>query len=630
MIELSSFRYLYCPILHFVVQHIPGISVLNLNQQKILKLAMNSPLQTAFGSRIYIKLLQFVMVASILFPCVIFAQSYSVKILTDDLEKEQKEQLLNVLSVYRQRNSPYLTPDYIERLYLKGASELEKALQVFGYYKATITSTVNKEQESWAIEYTIIAGPAIKVRDLNIVITGSGRNDEAIRNWYKSFPIASGDTLNQQKYEQAKSSIRQVLQDYGYLDGQLTAHELRVSLINNSVDVVLHIHTGERYRFGDISFIQETFALSYLNGFLPFASGDYYQTSLLTELQKLLSQSGEFQKIEVTPQVDQTENQQIPVRVLLIPRKPRRYSIGIGYGTDTGARTRLGFQRRQITDTGHRADFDVFYSQIKTEFTANYYIPLKKPASDYFNINATRTIEDTDDLYRQTNSTSLSTVYALKTWERTLKLTYLDENYRIGQENDTSQLLIPSIGFRYIPTNLGKLDILQWRMNIEVKGADEAVLSDTTFVQNRFTLSSRLPLIPKVALLSRADVGWSNIKDFKLLPVSQRFFAGGDNSIRGYAYNSLGPEDANGDVVGGSHLLVGSVELQYAFKPNWDIATFIDAGNAFNEGHYETLKGAGFGFGYALPIGSLRVYAANALDKDGTPWRLHITVGAQW
>lgn len=576
------------------------------------------------------KLIRPIIVASLLLPCLVFAQPYSIKIVTDDLEKEQKDQLLNILSVHRQRNSPYLTPDYIERLYLKGASELEKALQVFGYYKATISSMINKEQPSWLIEYSINTGPPIRVRDLNIAITGSGRNDEAIRNWYKSFPIASGDTLNQQIYEQAKSSIRQVLQDYGYLDGQLTAHELRISLINNSVDVVLHIHTGERYRFGDISFIQDTFAPNYLNGFLPFTSGDYYQTNLLTELQKLLSQSGEFQKIEVTPQIDQTSNQQIPVRVLLVPRKPRRYSIGIGYGTDTGARTHLGFQRRQITETGHRADFDVFYSQIKTEFSANYDIPLRKPASDFFNINATRTIEDTDDLYRQTNSTSLSTVYALKTWERTLKLTYLDENYRIGQENDTSQLLIPSIGFRYIPTNLGKLDILQWRINIEIKGADEAVLSDTTFVQNRFTLSSRLPLIPKVALLSRADVGWSNIKDFKLLPVSQRFFAGGDNSIRGYAYNSLGPEDANGDVVGGSHLLVGSAELQYAIKTNWDIATFIDAGNAFNEGHYETIKGAGIGFGYALPIGSLRVYAGNALDKDGKPWRLHLTVGAQW
>ena len=591
---------------------------------------MNPALQNSPVLQLIDKSIRFFIVASLLVPCLVFAQPYSITIVTDDLKKEQKDQLLNILSVHRQRNSPYLTPDYIERLYEKGTSELKKALQVFGYYKATINSTINKEQTSWLIEYTINAGPAIKVGDLNIVITGSGRNDEAVRNWYQAFPLASGDTLDQQKYEQAKSSVRQILQDYGYLDGQLTAHELRISLTNNSADVVLHINTGDRYRFGDISFIQDIFALSYLNGFLPFASGDFYQTSLLTELQKLLSQSGEFQRIEVTPQIDQTTDQQIPVRVLLVPRKPKRYSIGIGYGTDTGARARLGFQRRQITATGHRADFDVFYSQVKTEFTANYYIPLKKPASDFFNLNATRTIEDTDDLYRQTNSTSLSTVYALKTWERTLKLTYLDESYRIGQEDETSQLLIPGIVFRYIPTSPGKLDVMQWRMNFEIKGADETVLSDTTFVQNRFTLNNRLPLIPKVALLSRADVGWSNTKDFKLLPVSQRFFAGGDNSIRGYAYNSLGPEDANGDVVGGSHLLVGSVELQYAFKPNWDIATFIDAGNAFNDGHYETLKGAGFGFGYALPIGSLRAYAANALDKDGNPWRLHITVGAQW
>ena len=586
--------------------------------------------QAVFVSKIASELIRYVLVICMLFPCIAVAQKYTVDLVTDDLKKEQKNQLLNVLSVHRQRNSPYLTPDYIERLYSKGASELKKALQVFGYYKADITSSINKELDIWVIKYEVKTGPAIKVRDLNVVITGSGRNEQTIREWYKTFPVASGDTLDQQVYEQAKTAIRQILLDYGYLDGKLTAHELRISLINNTADVVLHIDTGERYRFGDITFTQDTFASSYLNGFLPFTTGDYYQTTLLTELQRSLSQSGEFQKIEVTPQIDQTENQQIPVRILLVPRKPSRYSIGIGYGTDTGARTRLGLQRRQITNTGHRADFDVFYSQIKTEFTANYYIPLRKPATDYFNVNATRTIEDTDELYRQTNSTSLSTVYALKTWERTLKLTYLDENYRIGQENETSQLLIPSVGFRYIPTDKGKLDVMQWRLNIEVKGADEAVLSDTTFAQTRVTLNNRLPLIPKLALVSRADVGWSNIQDFELLPVSQRFFAGGDNSIRGYAYNSLGPEDANGDVIGGSHLLVGSVELQYAFKPNWDIATFIDAGNAYNEADNETFKGAGDGFGYALPVGSLRVYVANALDKESNPWRLHITVGAQW
>jgi len=573
---------------------------------------------------------RYVLAFCLLFPCIVFAQTYSVRIVTEDLDKEQKAQLLNVLSVYRQRNSPYLSPDYIEGLYVKGISELKKALQVFGYYKASISNSIKKDTEAWDIEYTINAGPATKVRNLDIVITGSGRNDEQIHSWYTTFPITSGETLNQQTYEQAKTAIRQVLLDNGYLDGKLTSHELRISLIDNAADIVIYVDTGERYRFGDIIFIQDTFTSSYLNGFLPFKTGDFYQTSLLTELQKQLSQSGEFQTIEITPQVNQAKDQQIPLRITLTPRKPQRYTIGLGYGTDTGARVRFGMQRRQITKSGHRSDFEIFKSQIKTEFTANYYIPLKKPATDYFNINATRTIEDTDDLYRLTNSTSISTVYALKRWQRTMKLTYLDETYEIGQIDDVSQLLIPSIAFKYLPDSAGKLDIPQWRLNIEVKGADEAALSDTTFVQTRFTLNNRLPLISRLALVSRADVGWSNIEDFTHLPISQRFFAGGDNSIRGYAYNSLGPEDEYGDVIGGSRLLVGSVELQYTLDTNWDIAAFTDAGNAFNKSGYEVRQGAGVGFGYALPVGSIRVYGATAVDQAGHPWRLHITVGAQW
>ena len=96
-----------------------------------------------------------------------------------------------------------------------------------------------------------------------------------------------------------------------------------------------------------------------------------------------------------------------------------------------------------------------------------------------------------------------------------------------------------------------------------------------------------------MSLVSRADVGWSDIDEFSVLPVSLRFFAGGDTSIRGYGYNTLGPENDNGDVVGGSHLLVGSVELQYKLTQAWDVAAFTDAGNAYNKNDLKVKQGAG-------------------------------------
>ena len=143
-------------------------------------------------------------------------------------------------------------------------------------------------------------------------------------------------------------------------------------------------------------------------------------------------------------------------------------------------------------------------------------------------------------------------------------------------------------------------------------------------------LGNRLKLLPDVALVSRVDVGWSWVEDFNELPVSQRFFAGGDLSVRGFDYNSIGPEDDNGDVIGGDRLLVGSAELQYQFSPNKDVAVFFDAGNAYTGSDFKIERGIGFGLGWSLPFGVLRAYVANAVSKPDNPWRMHLVVGADW
>lgn len=573
-----------------------------------------------------------VILFTISIPLVSLASPYNVEVKTTDLDDEKRNQLINNLSLIKQKNSPYLTPDYINSLYEKGASELQNGLRVFGYYKAEIKGSVNREVDPWEIQFDVKSGPALKIRNSDIDVSGVGKYDEVILAWRNSIAIKEGDVLNQKEYENEKSSIQQILQERGYFDGNITVHQLRISLEKYYADVVLHVTTGDRYKFGEIKFSlsQDIFDQSYLDGFSNIEKGEHFDAAKLSELQKLLSGSNEFQKVEVVPLLAETENHHVPVKITLIPRKAQRYSLGLGFGTDTGPRTRLGVQRRQLTRTGHRMEGEIFYSRLRTEFALDYYIPLAKPATDYFNINGSREIEDTDDTYRQTNSFSISTVYALQNWWRTITLTYLDEQFEIGNENDTAQLLIPAIGFRYVPLGKQSTRLIQWRFNVELRGAHEDAFSDTSFLQSNFTLKNRLNFHRHFSLVSRADVGWSAIEEFTLLPVSQRFFAGGDNSIRGFAYKSLGPTDESGDVVGGSRLLVGSLELQYMVAPKWDIAAFIDAGNAFDTDEITVEQGAGFGFGYLLPVGSIRAYAANALSKDGNPWRLHLTVGAEW
>jgi len=87
------------------------------------------------------------------------------------------------------------------------------------------------------------------------------------------------------------------------------------------------------------------------------------------------------------------------------------------------------------------------------------------------------------------------------------------------------------------------------------------------------------------------------------LPASQRFFTGGDRSVRGYRYASLGPADENGRVVGGKHLLTGSIEYEFPFAS------------------------AGIGLHWFLPVGTLRLDLASAFLDPDRPWRIHLSIG---
>ena len=117
--------------------------------------------------------------------------------------------------------------------------------------------------------------------------------------------------------------------------------------------------------------------------------------------------------------------------------------------------------------------------------------------------------------------------------------------------------------------------------------------------------------------------------EFDQLPPSERFFAGGDSSIRGYDIDSLGPVDASGQVIGGNKLGVISAEVDYYFTERWGFAVFVDSGNAFGgDGSSTGLQtGVGAGVRWRSPIGPIRVDIAHPLDDPSNNFRLHLRIG---
>ena len=128
-------------------------------------------------------------------------------------------------------------------------------------------------------------------------------------------------------------------------------------------------------------------------------------------------------------------------------------------------------------------------------------------------------------------------------------------------------------------------------------------------------------------IIFRGEVGTTWKDDFNALPPSVRFFAGGDTSVRGYEYESLGPTDTDGEVIGGSSLAVASVEYEHPIVPRWSVAAFVDSGDAFDDSSFETNTGVGVGFRWQSPLGPIRVDVAKPFDGDDRGARLHISLG---
>jgi translocation and assembly module TamA len=122
----------------------------------------------------------------------------------------------------------------------------------------------------------------------------------------------------------------------------------------------------------------------------------------------------------------------------------------------------------------------------------------------------------------------------------------------------------------------------------------------------------------------RGEIGTSAVGEFEELPAQYRFFAGGDNSVRGYAYEELSPVDAEGNKVGGRHLLTASVELQRDLPRNFVAAVFVDAGNAFNKFGDPLEYSAGVGVRYRLPFLSIGIDVAQSISEPDRSPRFHI------
>lgn len=559
-----------------------------------------------------------------------------IDIIVTGVEAEARNNVLEALAL-----PPSLVTDgktdrqWLERFARQAEAKVLAALEPFGLYNASVTIHVdNPEKDRYILRVNVTPGRPVILSDVHVEVTGPGAAEAPLLEFAAAFPLKKGDVLLHRPYEEARQNIQMKAHDLGYLDADYTIHEIRINADATSAIVTLVLDTKEKYYFSTITLEgAPDYPDAFLRRYVPIAQGDVFSNAKLAETQYLLSNSERFRLVTVDARKEEAQNHQVPIRILLTPAAGISLRPGIGYGTDTGARFALRYRDLNVFSRGHEFNSNLFISERLQGLAANYIFPdsanIRSYTSAQFNIQR----EDAETYINSYVALELArTISFSKARQASVYIRFQQESYTIGDQDDTSRYVLPGIRFsdNYYDNLLRPTR--GFRYALDLRGTNTALGSTTQLLQLIAEASHVLTLPWRLSLLTGAKTGITFFSDpLDDLPPSLRFFAGGDQSVRGYAYQSLGPCDSSGEVVGGKHMFAGHIDLQRAILEDWAVSLFYNAGNAFNSATDITLyQAVGAGIHYFTPVGALNLFVARQIAKDDPQFRIHFTVGFEF
>jgi len=521
---------------------------------------------------------------------------------------------------------------WLERFAGQAQERIRSALEPFGYYRArVITSLTETGEGHYRLLATIEPGNPVTIDAVQVSLTGPGSTNATLTELVAQFPLKRGDVLIQPDYEEAKGVLRSRAQALGYLDAEFTTREIRISTDRTRAQIRLVLDTGPLFRFGEVTI---TGAPDYPDEFLrrhvTFRPGHPFSYTTLGETQLTFANTERFSEVIVTPDRERASDNRVPVTITLKPAPTQRLRPGIGYGTDTGFRGSLTYRHLNVLGLGHEFHSQLYLSERLQGIAGSYVITSPRDTRTYSALQLNLQREDVSSYVSRLVALEGSVNRSMGKGRRgTAFLRVQHESFTIGDADSSSLLVLP--GIRYSEHRFDNLvrPTRGYRFMVEGSGTHQLLGSDTGLIQLRAEGSTIVPLPWRLSLLTRVAGGLSFLNDpLADLPASLRFFSGGDRSVRGYAYKSLGPRNNTGDVVGGKHLIEGSIELRRALFTNWGLSLFYDAGNAFNDlGNIRLHQGAGFGIHYYTLVGAINLYVARQVNEDDPAIRVHLTIG---
>jgi translocation and assembly module TamA len=445
------------------------------------------------------------------------------------------------LSLTRYAERKDVTPDVMMRLQRRIVTEVRQALEPLGYYEPEVEYSATQEGEKWRVVIKVNPGRPVRLSEVTINVMGAGNGERALRGLIDQRELKPGLRLNHGTYETVKSQLVRTARNEGYLDAKLTKHELLIDREERRATVAIELDTGERYRFGRIETVQSVVDEDVMRRLLRMQEGDPYTLDALLRTQYVLDDSQYFSNVNIETGAVDREALTVPVTVSAQPNRRHRFATSLGYGTDTEARGKFTWDNRRVNTAGHRLKVELLGSSIIKELGARYVIPVMDVALEKLEFTGNVVEEEIGDTLSRRAEVGSGLTEAMGRWQRVLFVRLSNETTTEGDgSRNTAFYVFPGISYSTLPSYIVGGKVRPYRLYFELRGSPTTLGSDVSFLQFRFQGERVFDFAERWHLDLRAELGTTRLdsdrpaaEQILELPASQRFFAGGDRSVRG-------------------------------------------------------------------------------------------------
>ena len=517
------------------------------------------------------------------------------------------------------------------RQLVKTAPEQARSLLATeGYFSSQVKARLERIDADWVVTLLVDPGEPTRVVSIEFRISGAIDNDpdreHRVQSARASFSLDTGSVFRQSAWTNSKEGATHSLHRRLYAAARVTNSRADIDPVAREARLSVEIDSGPPFYFGQMEVIGlQRYTLQIVRNISPIKPGDPYDEEQLLKFQKRLLVSGRFASAVVYAGNDPERADATPIFVNVVESQARRVELGVGYSTDRGARGVANYNDQNTLDRAMQLDARIQIDQVSEELFAGLTLP-RNAKGWHYGVDSTYTQQDIQNEERTDWSVTGAHIYLIEEYLSQQSLQLLAEN-RILADGSEDKVLALYLSQNWSWNFLD--DILAPRkgsfFSLEVGGASRQIVSDASFGRVVGKVSYFLPVSTFGTISMRLEGGTVIADSRNDIPGAYLFRTGGDTTVRGYEYKSLGVEDG-GSIVGGRYLLVGSIEYIQWLTPEWGAAVFYDAGNAVDDtSDYSAAAGYGVGARWSSPIGAINLDLAYGEEVD--EYRVHFTAG---